>query len=111
MRSAGVNRSARESASSTSREARTSRPCFNHVYQVVPTPATLSIITSLPEGPERPERNPGPLALWGATDAPGASSGALLGGVPTQGLGWSTIFAVNVPSGAIVVALGLRAIR
>ena len=40
MRSAGVSRSAREIASSTSSEARTSRPCSSHVYQVVPTPAS-----------------------------------------------------------------------
>jgi EmrB/QacA subfamily drug resistance transporter len=71
------------------------------------SPATLSIITStLPEGPER---NRG-LAAWGAVGGLGASSGALLGGVLTQGFGWPAIFAVNVPLGAIVVALGLRVI-
>ncbi len=73
----------------------------------VMSPATLSIITStLPEGPER---NRG-LALWGAMGALGASSGALLGGVLTQGLGWPAIFAVNLPLGMIVIVLGLRAI-
>jgi EmrB/QacA subfamily drug resistance transporter len=71
------------------------------------SPATLAIITStLPEGPER---NRG-LALWGAMGALGGSSGALLGGVLTQGLGWQAIFAVNVPLGLLVVALGLKAI-
>ncbi len=73
----------------------------------VTSPATLAIITStLPEGPER---NRG-LGLWGAMGALGASSGALLGGVLTQWIGWQAIFAVNVPLGALVVALGLRAI-
>ncbi len=73
----------------------------------ITSPATLSIITStLPEGRER---NRG-LALWGAMGALGASSGALLGGVLTQGFGWQAIFAVNIPLGAIVVALGLLAI-
>jgi EmrB/QacA subfamily drug resistance transporter len=73
----------------------------------VTSPATLSIITStLPEGPER---NRG-LALWGAMGALGASSGALLGGALTQWFGWQAIFAVNVPLGLVVVALGLRAI-
>jgi EmrB/QacA subfamily drug resistance transporter len=68
-------------------------------------PATLSIITSaLPEGPER---NRG-LGLWAAVGGLGASSGALLGGVLTQTLGWPAIFAINVPLGAIVVAVGLR---
>jgi EmrB/QacA subfamily drug resistance transporter len=73
----------------------------------VMSPATLSIITStLPEGPER---NRG-LALWGAMGALGGSSGALLGGVLTQGLGWPAIFAVNVPLGLAVIAMGRRAI-
>jgi EmrB/QacA subfamily drug resistance transporter len=68
-------------------------------------PATLSIITSaLPEGPER---NRG-LGLWAAIGGLGASSGALLGGVLTQTLGWPAIFAINVPLGAIVIAVGLR---
>jgi EmrB/QacA subfamily drug resistance transporter len=71
------------------------------------SPATLAIITStLPEGPQR---NRG-LALWGAMGALGGSSGALLGGVLTQGLGWPAIFAVNVPLGIVVMVLGLRAI-
>jgi EmrB/QacA subfamily drug resistance transporter len=73
----------------------------------VVSPATLSIITSsLKEGPER---NRG-LGLWGAMGALGASSGALLGGVLTQAFGWPAIFAVNVPIGAIIIALGLRVI-
>jgi EmrB/QacA subfamily drug resistance transporter len=73
----------------------------------VTSPATLSIITStLPEGPER---NRG-LALWGALGALGASSGALLGGALTQWIGWQAIFAINVPLGLFVVALGLRVI-
>ncbi len=73
----------------------------------IASPATLSIITStLPEGRER---NRG-LALWGAMGALGASSGALLGGLLTEAFGWQAIFAVNIPLGAIVVALGLLAI-
>ena len=71
------------------------------------SPATLSIITSsIPEGPER---NRG-LGLWGAVGGLGASSGALLGGVLTQAFGWPAIFAINVPVGALVILLGLRAI-
>jgi EmrB/QacA subfamily drug resistance transporter len=71
------------------------------------SPATLSIITSsLREGPER---NRG-LGLWGAIGGLGASSGALLGGVLTQAFGWPAIFAINVPLGALVIALTPRAI-
>jgi EmrB/QacA subfamily drug resistance transporter len=71
------------------------------------SPATLAIITSsLPEGPER---NRG-LAAWGAIGGLGASSGALLGGLLTQIFGWPAIFAINVPVGVVVIALGLRVI-
>jgi EmrB/QacA subfamily drug resistance transporter len=71
------------------------------------SPATLAIITSsLPEGPDR---NRG-LAAWGAIGGLGASSGALLGGLLTQIFGWPAIFAINVPVGALVIALGLRVI-
>src|SRR5581483_6500093 len=71
------------------------------------SPATLSIITSsLPEGRER---NRG-LGAWAAVGGLGASSGALLGGVLTQALGWPAIFAVNVRVGAAVFALGLRVV-
>ncbi|MCW3034539.1 MAG: hypothetical protein QOK19_2852 [Solirubrobacteraceae bacterium] len=71
------------------------------------SPATLSIVTSsFQAGPERNRA----VGMWGAMGALGGSSGALLGGVLTQGLGWPAIFAVNVPLGAIVIALGLRLI-
>ena len=40
----------------------------------------------------------------------GASSGALLGGVMTQAFGWPAIFIVNLPLGALIVALARRAI-
>ncbi len=69
------------------------------------SPATLSIITSsFPAGPARNRA----LGMWGAVGALGASSGALLGGLLTQGFGWPAIFAVNVPLGVLVVVLGLR---
>jgi EmrB/QacA subfamily drug resistance transporter len=73
----------------------------------VVSPATLSIITSsLREGPER---NRG-LGLWAAIGGLGASSGALLGGALTQAFGWPAIFAINVPIGALVIALAPRLI-
>jgi MFS family permease len=71
------------------------------------SPASLSIITSaIPEGPERNRA----LGYWGAIGGLGATSGALLGGVLTQALGWPAIFAINVPLGAVVIGLGLRII-
>ena len=71
------------------------------------SPATLSILTSsFKEGPERNRA----LGTWGAMGALGASSGALLGGFLTQGLGWPAIFAVNVPIGLFVIFYGLQVI-
>jgi EmrB/QacA subfamily drug resistance transporter len=71
------------------------------------SPATLSIITSsFDAGPARNRA----VGMWGAMGALGASSGALLGGLLTQGLGWPAIFAINVPLGLAVIALGLRVI-
>jgi EmrB/QacA subfamily drug resistance transporter len=77
------------------------------VAAAVMAPATLSIITtSTKEGPERTRA----LGIWAAVGGLGASSGALLGGLLTQGLGWPAIFAVNVPLGAAAVLTGLRVI-
>ena len=71
------------------------------------SPATLSIVTSSFEpGAERNRA----VGMWGAMGALGASSGALLGGVLTQAFGWPAIFAVNVPLGMVVIALGMRLI-
>jgi EmrB/QacA subfamily drug resistance transporter len=71
------------------------------------SPATLSIVTSSFEA--GPERNRA-VGMWGAMGALGGSSGALLGGILTQGLGWPAIFAVNVPLGVLVIVMGLRLI-
>jgi EmrB/QacA subfamily drug resistance transporter len=66
------------------------------------SPASLSIITtSFAQGPERNRA----LGVWGTMAGLGAAAGVLLGGVLTQALGWWSIFAVNIPVGAAVVAL------
>jgi EmrB/QacA subfamily drug resistance transporter len=69
------------------------------------SPATLSIITvAIPEGPQRTRA----LGVWGAVGGLGASSGAILGGLLTQTLGWQAIFAINVPIGVLVMLGALR---
>jgi EmrB/QacA subfamily drug resistance transporter len=73
----------------------------------VMSPATLAIITtSFAEGAERNRA----LGIWGAIGGLGASCGALLGGLLTQGLGWPAIFSINVPLGLAVVVVGRRVI-
>ncbi|HEX2392162.1 MAG TPA: MFS transporter [Solirubrobacterales bacterium] len=69
------------------------------------SPAGLAIIAaSFPEGPERNRA----LGVWGAMAGLGGSSGALFGGLLTQGLGWPAIFVINVPVGLAVLAAGRR---
>jgi len=66
------------------------------------SPATLSIITTTFE--EGPDRNKA-LGIWGAMGGSGAAAGVLFGGILTKYLGWDWIFFVNVPVGALVLAL------
>ncbi len=71
------------------------------------SPASLAIIAaSFAEGAERNRA----LGVWGAMAGLGGSSGAILGGVLTQGFGWPAIFLVNVPIGIAVVLAGHRVI-
>src|SRR2546423_1838881 len=69
------------------------------------SPAALSIIlTTFAEGPERNRA----LAVWGAIAGAGGALGLLLGGVIVQLLSWRWVFFVNVPIGALVLALAPR---
>jgi EmrB/QacA subfamily drug resistance transporter len=71
----------------------------------VVSPASLAILTtSFAEGRERNRA----LGLWAAIGGIGAATGALLGGLLTQGLGWQWVFLVNVPVGLAVLAIAPR---
>jgi EmrB/QacA subfamily drug resistance transporter len=74
----------------------------------VVSPCTLSIITTTFE--EGAERNKA-LGIWGAMGGSGAAAGVLFGGILTKYLGWEWIFFVNVPVGALVLALAPRVVR
>ena len=50
-------------------------------------------------------------AAWGATIGASAAIGPLLGGILTQGLGWASIFYINVPIGIAAVALTITKVR
>ena len=56
---------------------------------------------------EGPARNR-VLGLWAALGASGAAAGLVLGGVLTDLAGWHLVFAVNVPVGAVAVALAIH---
>src|SRR5437773_8447184 len=71
------------------------------------SPAALSILlTTFAEGQERNRA----LAVWGAIAGAGGAVGLLLGGVLVQLLSWRWVFFVNVPIGALVLALAPRII-
>jgi EmrB/QacA subfamily drug resistance transporter len=66
----------------------------------IASPAALSILTvTFDEGRDRNRA----LSIWGAIAGAGGAFGVLLGGILTQEVGWSWIFFVNVPIGALVI--------
>src|SRR5438876_4740587 len=65
-------------------------------------PAALSILTTtFREGRERNLA----LGIWGAASGSGGAAGVLLGGALTSSLSWPWIFFINVPAGALVLAV------
>src|SRR5207247_3392207 len=71
-------------------------------------PAALSILTTtFAEGRERNLA----LGIWGAVSGSGGAAGVLLGGALTSALNWSWSFFMNVPVGALVLALTPHLVR
>jgi EmrB/QacA subfamily drug resistance transporter len=82
-----------------------SSPWTSRAGGAMVSPAALSIIlTNFAEGPERNRA----LAVWGAIAGAGGAIGLLLGGVIVEALSWRWVFFVNVPIGAVVLALAPR---
>jgi EmrB/QacA subfamily drug resistance transporter len=72
------------------------------------SPAALAIVmTSFEEGADRNKA----LGVWGALGGSGAAVGVIAGGVLTEYLSWRWIFFVNVPVGALVLALTPRIVH
>jgi EmrB/QacA subfamily drug resistance transporter len=70
------------------------------------SPGALSIITTTYAGAQRTKA----LGVWGALGAAGAAAGVLFGGLLTSLLSWEWVFFINVPIGASVLAMTLRAV-
>jgi EmrB/QacA subfamily drug resistance transporter len=65
-------------------------------------PTALSLLmTVFDEGPDRNKA----LGIWGGIGGVGATSGLLIGGPVTEGLGWEWVFFINVPVAIGVLAL------
>jgi EmrB/QacA subfamily drug resistance transporter len=68
-------------------------------------PAALSIVMNMfQEGAERNKA----LGIWGGIAAGGATVGLITGGALTRYAGWQYIFYLNVPIGAVALALAPR---
>ncbi|MFF7250647.1 MFS transporter [Embleya sp. NPDC008237] len=70
-------------------------------------PSTMALIVSTFEGPARARA----LSWYSAVLGGGASVGLILGGVLTQLASWRWVFLVNVPLGALLLALAGRVVR
>jgi MFS family permease len=71
-------------------------------------PAALSMVmNTFPEGPERNRA----LGVWGGLGGVGATAGLLFGGLVTKTFGWPWVFWINLPVGAVVLALAPRLLR
>jgi EmrB/QacA subfamily drug resistance transporter len=69
------------------------------------SPAALALLLTLFREGTRRNRA---LGVWAALGGSGGAAGAILGGVLTGGFGWRAVLLVNVPIGAVAVALALR---
>jgi EmrB/QacA subfamily drug resistance transporter len=68
-------------------------------------PAALAIVMNMfAEGAERNKA----LGIWGALGAAGATVGVIAGGLLTRYAGWEYIFYLNIPIGAVALALAPR---
>jgi EmrB/QacA subfamily drug resistance transporter len=69
------------------------------------TPVALAIISNV--FTERAERARA-IGWWGAVSGIGIAIGPLIGGVLVDGLGWRSVFWINVPLGVIAIFLAAR---
>jgi EmrB/QacA subfamily drug resistance transporter len=70
------------------------------------SPAALSVIARIFRGTELAKA----LGVWSALGGVGAALGVLLGGLLTSGPGWSWVFWINVPIGAVLLVALARTV-
>lgn len=68
-------------------------------------PASLALLQAAYEDKAARRRA---LGIWGGVAGVAAGTGPVLGGVLVSSLGWRSVFVVNVPIGAVGLALGAR---
>ena len=69
-------------------------------------PGALSLLTqAFPDPRERP------IGIWASSNATALIAGPVLGGVLVAHFSWQSIFLINLPLGALAVALGMWSIR
>ncbi|MEW2393310.1 MFS transporter [Streptomyces venezuelae] len=71
-------------------------------------PASLSLIRQAYDDPRRRARA---IALWTVGGSVSVAVGPVLGGVLTEAAGWRSVFLLNLPVGALILALLARVVR
>ncbi|MFE0592617.1 MFS transporter [Micromonospora echinospora] len=72
------------------------------------SPAALSILVSAFTNADQRGKA---LGVWGGLSGIAGTTGVLLGGLITDTIGWRWVFFINVPVGAILLALALTGLR
>ncbi|MGZ0145738.1 MFS transporter [Kribbella sp. WER1] len=71
------------------------------------SPASLALLASAYPVPQERVKA---IGLWAGFSGIGLAAGPVAGGVLAQAFGWSAIFLVNLPVGAILLLVGLRSL-
>ncbi|MBV9606210.1 MAG: MFS transporter [Solirubrobacterales bacterium] len=69
------------------------------------TPTSLAIISSTFEDPRE---RAGAIGVWSSGSGLALAVGPAVGGLLVDGIGWRSVFLLNVPLAIVVIALGLR---
>jgi len=68
-------------------------------------PSSLSLIT---HGIQHPGKRARAIGIWAGSSGIGLAGGPVIGGLLVEGLGWRSIFLLNIPFGLLALALTMR---